>query len=243
MSLRHPSLLWALVALVLVEGGKRRKHKGADYYAILDVDENADKDTIKKAYRAKSLEYHPDKCTEDKELCQTKFIEVSTAYEVLSDPEKRKIYNEHGEEGLKEGGSGGQSGEQARQMFRQFFGRDPDGNARIVNRGGQMMFMEEGEPGPKEDIYDDTSIVQLNGDTWKAYINDRDEPWVVEFYKPNDDDSVEAKPEYIKFADTFKDFLKVAAVNCRQQRDICSKASINSFPAVRWFPEDKTKDP
>lgn len=232
--------MWALVVLVLVEGGKRRK--GADFYAILGVEENADKEALKKAYRAKSLEYHPDKCgTEDggldKEACQTKFIEASNAHEVLSDPEKRKIYDEHGEEGLKEGGAGGQTGEQARQMFRQFFGREPDGNVRIVNRGGQMMFHEEGEPGPKEDIYDDTSVVQLNNDVWKAYINDRDEPWVVEFYKPNDDDSVEVKPEYIKFADTFKDFLKVAAVNCRQQRDICSGASISNFPAVRWFAE------
>lgn len=239
--MRRPRFLWASVALALVEAGKRRK--GADYYQVLGIEENADKDAIKKAYRAKSLEYHPDKCTADKEECQTKFIEVSTAYEVLSDPEKRKIYNEHGEEGLKEGGGGGQTGEQARQMFRQFFGREPDGNVRIVNRGGQMMFMEEGEPGPKEDIYDDTSVNQLNGDVWNGFINERDEPWVVEFYKPNDDDSVEAKPEYVKFADTFKDFLKVAAVNCRQQRDICSKASISSFPAVRWFPEDKTKDP
>jgi len=235
--------LWALVALVLVEAGKRRKHAGADYYEILGIDENADKDVIKKAYKAKSLEWHPDKCTSDKDECQTKFIEVSTAYEVLSDPEKRKTYNEHGEEGLKEGGGGGQSGEQARQMFRQFFGREPDGNVRIVNQGGQMMFMEEGEPGPKEDIYGDTSIDELTGDLWKAYIVDRDEPWAVMFYKPNDDDSVEAKPEYVKFGDTFKDFLKVGAVNCRQQRETCSEASITTFPAIRWFTEAQDKDP
>jgi len=232
--------LWALVALVLVEGGKRTR-KGADYYATLGVEENADKDAIKKAYRAKSLEYHPDKCATEKDECQTKFIEVSTAYEILSDPEKRKVYNEHGEEGLKE--EGGQSGEQARQMFRQFFGREPDGNVRIINRGGQMQFMEEGEPGPKENIYDDTSVMEMTSDVWKAYITDRDAPWVVQFYKPNDDDSVEAKPEFIKFGDTFKEFLNVAAVNCRQQRDICSGASINNYPAVRWFTEDPQKDP
>jgi DnaJ family protein C protein 16 len=243
MRLRHPSCLWALVALVLVEGGNRKKRKGADYYAILGIEESADKEAIKKAYRAKSLEYHPDKCESGKEECQTKFIEVSTAYEVLSDPEKRKVYNEHGEEGLKEGGEGGQSGEQAKQMFRQFFGREPDGNVRIVNRGGQMMFMEEGEPGPKEDIFDDTSVNQLNDDVFKAFITDRDEPWIVNFYKPNDDDSVEAKPEYIKFADTFKDFLKVGAVNCRQQGSTCSKASIKTYPAIRWFPQEKDKDP
>merc|ERR1719316_1319516 len=106
-----------------------------------------------------------------------------------------------------------------------------------------MMFMEEGEPGPKEDIFDDTSVNQLNDDVFKAFITERDEPWVVNFYKPNDDDSVEAKPEYIKFADTFKDFLKVGAVNCRQQGSLCSKASINSYPAVRWFPAEKDKDP
>merc|ERR1719399_1221240 len=219
MHRRHPSCFWALVALVLVEGGKRRK--GADYYGILGIEENADKEAIKKAYRAKSLEYHPDKCESGKEECQTKFIEVSTAYEVLSDPEKRKTYNEHGEEGLKEGGSGGQSGEQARAMFRQFFGREPDGNVRIVQRGGQMMFMEEGEPGPKEDIYgDNTNVTELTNDVWNSYIKERDEPWVVMFYKPNDDDSAEAKPEYINFGSTFKEFLKVAAVNCRQQRDL-----------------------
>lgn len=213
---------------------------GADYYAELGIPRNADAAAIKKAYRAKSLEYHPDKCTDDKEACQTKFIQVSTAYEVLSDAEKRKVYDEHGEEGLKEGA---QSNEQAKAMFRQFFGREPDGNVKIINRGGQMMFMEEGEPGPKEDIYGGTNVTELTSDFYNSQINDRLEPWIVQFYKPNNDESVQLKPEYVKFADTFRESVNVAAVNCRQQRDICSKASINSFPAFRWFPEDKEKPP
>lgn len=230
-------MLGLLAALGSAAPGRR---KGADYYAILGVEEKADAAAIKKAYRQKSLEYHPDKCELDKDVCQTKFIEISTAYEVLSDPEKRKVYNRDGEEGLKEGA---QSNDQAKAMFRQFFGREPDGNVRIVNRGGHMTFMEEGEPGPKEDIYGDTNVTELTGDVYKSYVNERDEPWVVMFYKPNNDDSVEVKPEYVKFADTFKEFLKVASVNCREQRETCSGASISDWPALRWFPEDKKAPP
>jgi hypothetical protein len=47
----------------------------------------------------------------------------------------------------------------------------------------------------------------------------------------------------IKFADIFRDFLQVGVVNCRQQRSICSGASISTFPAVRWFPADKKESP
>lgn len=213
---------------------------GPDYYSILGVPRNADATAIKKAYRTKSLEYHPDKCSDDKDACQTKFIEVSTAYEVLNDPEKRKIYDRDGADGLKEGH---QSNEQAKAMFRQFFGREPDGNVRIVNQGGQMMFMEEGEPGPKEDIFGGTSVTEMTSDVYRSYVNDRIEPWLILFYKPNNDDSVALKPEFIQFADTFKDFLHVAAVNCRQQRDVCSGASINDFPAIRWFPAEKDSPP
>lgn len=218
----------------------RKKRAGADYYALLGLPDNADTAAIKKAYREKALEFHPDKCDLDKDVCQTKFIEASTAHEVLSDPEKRKTYDEDGEEGLK---SGGQSGEQAKAMFRQFFGREPDGNVRIVNRGGQMQFFEEGEPGAKENIYDNTNVSELTGDVYKSYVIERDEPWAVMFYKPNDDESVQVRKEYILFANTFKEFLKVAAVNCRVERDTCSGASITNFPALRWFPDDKKAPP
>ncbi|CAK0906518.1 unnamed protein product [Prorocentrum cordatum] len=226
-------LLALLGALPLrAEGGKKRKG-GADYYDILGVKEKDDAATIKKAYRAKSLLYHPDKCEEDKDACQAKFIEVSTAYEVLTDPEKRKVYDRDGEEGLKDGGGGG---EQARQMFRQFFGREPDGDVKIVkDRFGRMTFQEMGEPGPKEDIFGDTNVTELTDDVYSSFVNERTEPVIVMFYK--DARVGEAKPEYAAFCNTFQSFLMVASVNCRQQRSVCKQASIDSFPAIRWFPE------
>mmetsp|Transcript_97453 Transcript_97453/g.154202 ORF Transcript_97453/g.154202 Transcript_97453/m.154202 type:complete len:100 (+) Transcript_97453:94-393(+) len=99
MQVKRRGFLWAFVVIMSVEGGKKKK-KGADYYAILGVDEKANDGELKKAYRKLSMELHPDKCEQEKDVCQNKFIEMSTAYEVLSDPEKRKTYDEHGEEGL-----------------------------------------------------------------------------------------------------------------------------------------------
>jgi len=87
---------------------------GVDYYSILGVDRSANEDEIKKAYRKLAIKWHPDKNPNNKELSEKKFKEVSEAYEVLSDPEKRKIYDQFGEEGLKgvppgaePGGAGG----------------------------------------------------------------------------------------------------------------------------------------
>jgi len=77
---------------------------GRDYYNILGVSKNASLDDIKKAYKKLALKYHPDRNAEsDKEKAQKKFVEINEAYEVLSDEEKRKIYDQFGEEGLKAG--------------------------------------------------------------------------------------------------------------------------------------------
>eukprot|EP00746_Dinoflagellata_sp_MGD_P168014 gnl/MRDRNA2_/MRDRNA2_99084_c0_seq1.p1 gnl/MRDRNA2_/MRDRNA2_99084_c0~~gnl/MRDRNA2_/MRDRNA2_99084_c0_seq1.p1 ORF type:complete len:532 (+),score=123.21 gnl/MRDRNA2_/MRDRNA2_99084_c0_seq1:50-1645(+) len=217
------------------------KKKGANYYELLGVPRKADNAAIKKAFREKSLLYHPDKCTEEKDVCQAKFIEVSNANEVLQDKEKRKIYDQHGEEGLKEGAQSDDG--QAAAMFRQFFGREPNGKVRIVQQGGMMQFVEEGEEGPAENLYDESNVVELSDETWNAFVGDRDEPWVILFYKPNVDECVEIVDEYKQFAKTFSDFLKVASVNCRKQADICRKNSVSDFPGVRWFSEDKSKDP
>ena len=70
-----------------------------DYYEILGVPRNATKEEIKKAYRRLALKYHPDRNPGDKEA-EEKFKEAAEAYQVLSDDEKRRIYDQFGHEGL-----------------------------------------------------------------------------------------------------------------------------------------------
>mmetsp|Transcript_14911 Transcript_14911/g.13385 ORF Transcript_14911/g.13385 Transcript_14911/m.13385 type:complete len:252 (+) Transcript_14911:51-806(+) len=67
-----------------------------DYYAILGVEKDADQKTIKKAYRKLALKWHPDKNPDNQEEAEEKFKEIGQAYEVLSDPQKRKAYDHGG---------------------------------------------------------------------------------------------------------------------------------------------------
>lgn len=71
-----------------------------DYYEILGVSRSSTQEEIKKAYRRMALKYHPDRNPNNREA-EEKFKEASEAYEVLSDPEKRQIYDQYGHEGLK----------------------------------------------------------------------------------------------------------------------------------------------
>jgi DnaJ family protein B protein 4 len=74
---------------------------GKDYYRILDIGRDADADAIKKAYRKQALRWHPDKNQDNRETAEEKFKEVAEAYDVLSDPQKKAVYDQYGEEGLK----------------------------------------------------------------------------------------------------------------------------------------------
>lgn len=81
---------------------------GKDYYKILGLAKGASDEDIKKAYRKLALKYHPDKNKEPG--AEEKFKEVAEAYEILSDPKKKDIFDKYGEEGLKMGGGGGGGG-------------------------------------------------------------------------------------------------------------------------------------
>jgi molecular chaperone DnaJ len=71
-----------------------------DYYEVLGVPKTAGVDEIKSAYRKLAKEYHPDMNPNDRKAAEEKFKELSEAYEVLSDPKKRQVYDSYGHEGV-----------------------------------------------------------------------------------------------------------------------------------------------
>lgn len=123
-----------------------------DYYEVLGVDKNASADEIKKAYRKKAIQYHPDKNPGDKEA-EEKFKEAAEAYEVLSNPDKRARYDQFGHEGVngEAGGFGGgfsggsMSMDDIFSMFGDIFGGHTGfggfgGFGRGSSQGGQRKF-------------------------------------------------------------------------------------------------------
>jgi molecular chaperone DnaJ len=108
-----------------------------DYYKVLDVARTATEVEIKKAYRRLAMKYHPDRNPNDHEA-EEKFKECKEAYEVLTDEQKRAIYDQHGHEGLAARGGGG--GFSAADAFSDIFGDvfgDIFGGGR---RGGRQVF-------------------------------------------------------------------------------------------------------
>ncbi len=121
-----------------------------DYYNVLGVERNASQDDVKRAYRKLALKYHPDKNQGNKQA-EEKFKIAAEAYEVISDPAKRKRYDQFGHEGLRGGesrgfgnfedifdafgdifgGSGGGGG----SIFEEFFG---GGRSQAAKRGASL---------------------------------------------------------------------------------------------------------
>ncbi|RPB00862.1 hypothetical protein L873DRAFT_747032 [Choiromyces venosus 120613-1] len=105
-------------------------------YKVLEITPEATEPEIKKAYRKLAMKYHPDKNAHNPDASD-KFKEIGHAYEILSDPQKRNIYDQYGEEGLSgEGGMGG--GMSAEDLFSQFFGGGGMGMGGMFGGGMQQ---------------------------------------------------------------------------------------------------------
>src|SRR3989338_10568494 len=117
-----------------------------DFYKILGVSQEASEDEIKKAYRQAALKYHPDRNPDD-QASEDKFKEASEAYEVLSDPNKRQVYDQYGEAGLS--GTGFHHFTDVEDIFASFgdifegfFGLGPSRRPRTRSRRGRDLSVE-----------------------------------------------------------------------------------------------------
>ncbi len=116
-----------------------------DYYEVLGVNKNSSPDEIKKAYRKKAIQYHPDKNPGDKQS-EEMFKEAAEAYEVLSNQEKRQRYDQFGHAGL--GGQGGYGGARTMDdifsMFGDIFGSGGFGGFGGFSSGGRSQRVNHG---------------------------------------------------------------------------------------------------
>jgi molecular chaperone DnaJ len=93
-----------------------------DYYEVLSISRTAAVDEIKSAYRKAALKWHPDRNPENKTEAETKFRECTEAYSVLSDPQKRQVYDTYGHAGLSSAGMGQGFDNTVFQDFHDIFG-------------------------------------------------------------------------------------------------------------------------
>ncbi len=112
-----------------------------DYYEILEISRSASAEEVKKAFRKKARQYHPD--VNKDPGAEDMFKELGEAYEVLSDPQKRQVYDAYGHEGLAGGGYQPswdfmQGFPDLNDLFAQFFGMGFPGSEASQGRGGPM---------------------------------------------------------------------------------------------------------
>lgn len=250
----------AVLCVVLVLCGTRAEAAGRDFYAILGVPRDADERTIKSAYRRLSLKWHPDKNPNNKEEAERKFMDIAQAYEVLSDPEKRRRYDLGGEDAFT-GGPGGGGGfsfnaGDAFNIFEQFFG----GMGGMGGMGGNQHFtftingqkVEFGGGGPRQQqqrrprpqqqqqqaMYANSDVHVLDRaglERAKAGGADGNELWLVEYYGARCEACVAFQRGYKALAKAYKRIgVRLGAVDCERQPKLCAADGVRSYPAFRF---------
>jgi curved DNA-binding protein CbpA len=245
-SLNKKKLTLIIIMLIItllnqISSRKKQQEKKEDYYKTLGLKRDASAKDIKKAFKKLSLKYHPDKNKDKSEWAKNKFIEVANAYETLSDPKKKEVYDNYGEEGLKDhisrensgqnnggfGGFGGGFGGDFEDIFRNFHG---GGGGH--HHGGFHQQEEEEE----KDLFPNTDVITLTMNTISKLYRRR-EIWFVLFYKPNNSD-LEKNIELLKnLAEKTYGIFKIGAISCKRDEEICEEFNINKTPLILYFPE------
>lgn len=232
---------------------------GRDCYKILGIRRNATEKEIKKAFRKLSLKYHPDQ--NPSEEAKTKYLDINFAYETLSDPEKRKLFDQFGEDGVNQhaqqqaqggghnpfgggfpfGGGGG-----GFQFHTGGGGGGADPFSFFFGGGGQQR--QQQQRYPQGNIYDkDTNVIELNGVNWPFHRTESEEDkatiWFINFYSDQCSHCHQVAATYKAVAKETRGLAKVAAINCAKEANICKQQGINQYPTFKVFGYHKHNDP
>lgn len=216
--------------------------KTEDYYKTLGIKRSASAKEIKKAFKKLSLKYHPDKNKDKPEWAKSKFIAVANAYECLSDPKKKEVYDTYGEEGLKEHTQRENSGQQhGGHDFGFNFGgggfggdfEDIFSNFHGGHGGGHRFHQEEEE---EKDQFPNTDVINLSMNSISKLYRRR-EIWFVFFYKPNNSDLEKNVEMWKTLAEKTYGIFKIGAISCKKDEEICEEFNIHKTPLFLYFPE------
>ncbi|CAD8096517.1 unnamed protein product [Paramecium primaurelia] len=235
---------------------------GEDYYQLLGLKKGASEAEIKKAFKKQSLKYHPDKNKGNEEKAQKQFQKIVNAYETLKDPEKRKIYDQYGEEGVnkheqqqQQGGGGGfHNFGGFEDIFSQFFGRGGGGGG-----GGRQQFhfnfggnqggggfgnqeFEDGGQAKKDNLFDNTDVYALDMSNLSRFYR-REEVWLIYFYLPNGEGQ-KHKKLIIELAEKYAGIFRVAAIDCEDDEALCEdEFSVRRYPSVSIYASRLSAEP
>lgn len=202
-------VLWLFSVFFVLDVSSKK-----DYYQLLEVPRTATERDIKKSFRSLSKKNHPDKFAKKpllRKAKEKKFMELSEAYEVLSDKKKRQEYDAGGPNGG--GGRRGPGGP---------FGGGPPGHR---------------QPQPAADPFANVRfITSFTSDTALRQTIDR-LSIVVVYYEGAHEDIENFKEGVQDFAKKFNDagIVNVGAVNCKKHRTICEGNNVRTFPAAMYY--------
>ncbi|CAI2295959.1 unnamed protein product [Caenorhabditis sp. 36 PRJEB53466] len=177
-----------------------------DYYELLGVERDADDRTIRKAFKRIAIKKHPDR-NKDNPSAHDEFVKINKAYEVLKDENLRKKYDQFGEKGLEDGFQGGNN-YQSWQFYNDNFG-----------------------------IYDeDPEIVTLNRADFQRLVTDSNDIWFINFYSTYCSHCHQLAPTWRKFAREIEGTIRVGAVNCAEDPQLCQGQRVGAYPSLVFYP-------
>jgi len=199
------------------------KKKGRDFYKILELSKKkaSQPNAIKKAYRKLAMKWHPDRNQDNIKEAEEKMQNINAAYEVLSDPEKKRKYDQVGEE--EAGGGGGGQGGNPQDIFDMFFNQGGGGGGGGFHFGGGGPFGGGGQRGGGErQIFKGTDISEWGQEQYDEMASSMNigEFTTVVFYKAAGANNL--KDAILDVHRTYSNMMKIAAVNCGIKQSVCN---------------------